>query len=312
MTMPGPCSRSCSRLDARRAGPARALQLRPGCRRCCEDGRRCSTRSRAVACAGAGAGWHCPEYEPSAFPLPPRVSRFAEALEIVVRLLRAERVLFDGRYHQPPDAVLLPRPARSDPSLVAARRPRMPRLTATWADAGTPRGTRSQRQAPGGGRGARTSARGPGRFGVGVKRTLGIWWSKEPPEKIVRRLDDMAELASTMSSPASSRSRPNLSNGWVRRPAFPRHLRSRRAPRLACTPSAPANVLRGSRRSNGSVFIGGTSNFQLSASTDTPSRWETRPSGPKRSFSSWSSWARRHRGVDPPGNEERSRYGRRI
>ena len=41
-------------------------------------------------------------------------------------------------------------------------------------------------------------------------------------------------------------------------------------------------------RSSGSVFDGRTFMCQSSASTDRPSRCETRPSGPKRSFSSWS------------------------
>ena len=45
---------------------------------------------------GLGAGWHDPEYEAFGFPTEHRVSRFAEALEIIVRLLRGERVSFKG------------------------------------------------------------------------------------------------------------------------------------------------------------------------------------------------------------------------
>jgi alkanesulfonate monooxygenase SsuD/methylene tetrahydromethanopterin reductase-like flavin-dependent oxidoreductase (luciferase family) len=56
-------------------------------------------------------------------------------LEIVVRLLRSERVTFDGRYYQVRDAVLAPPPERRIPILVAAKGPRMLRLTARQADA---------------------------------------------------------------------------------------------------------------------------------------------------------------------------------
>lgn len=84
---------------------------------------------------GLGAGWHDPEYEMFGYPIDHRVSRFAEQLEIVVRLLRGERVTFDGRYHQVRDAVLVPPPARRVPVLVAAEGPRMVRLAARWADA---------------------------------------------------------------------------------------------------------------------------------------------------------------------------------
>jgi len=84
---------------------------------------------------GVGAGWHDPEYEAFGFPTDHRVGRFEEWLEIVVRLLRSERVTFDGRYYQVRDAVLAPPPERRIPILVAAKGPRMLRLTARQADA---------------------------------------------------------------------------------------------------------------------------------------------------------------------------------
>jgi len=59
---------------------------------------------------GLGAGWHDPEYEAFGFPIDHRVSRFAEALEITVRLLRRERFSFDGRYYRLSAAALLPTP----------------------------------------------------------------------------------------------------------------------------------------------------------------------------------------------------------
>ena len=84
---------------------------------------------------GLGSGWHEPEYRAFGYPFDHRVGRFAEDLEIVARLVRGERVTFDGRWRQTRDAVLIPSPERDVPILVAAKGPRMLRLTATWADA---------------------------------------------------------------------------------------------------------------------------------------------------------------------------------
>jgi FMNH2-dependent dimethyl sulfone monooxygenase len=84
---------------------------------------------------GLGSGWHEPEYDAFGFPFDHRVGRFAEDLEITARLVRGERFDFDGRWRQLRDVVLLPRPARAVPVLVAAKGPRMLRLTARWADA---------------------------------------------------------------------------------------------------------------------------------------------------------------------------------
>jgi probable F420-dependent oxidoreductase len=84
---------------------------------------------------GVGAGWHDPEYEAFGFPTDHRVGRFEEWLEIVVRLLRGERVTFDGRWYQVRDAVLVPAPERRIPILVAGNKPRMLSLVARHADA---------------------------------------------------------------------------------------------------------------------------------------------------------------------------------
>ena len=84
---------------------------------------------------GLGSGWHDPEYEAFGYPTDHKVGRFAEDLEIAARLLRRERVTFQGDWRTVTDAVLLPPPARPVPILVAAKGERMLRLTAAWADA---------------------------------------------------------------------------------------------------------------------------------------------------------------------------------
>ena len=84
---------------------------------------------------GVGAGWHQPEYDAFGYPFDHRVSRFAEHLEILARLVRGERVTFDGGYSQVHDAALAPPPLHRIPILVAAEGPRMLGLAARWADA---------------------------------------------------------------------------------------------------------------------------------------------------------------------------------
>ncbi len=86
---------------------------------------------------GIGTGYHEPEF--AAFGYPPAddrpVARFEEALQILVPLLRGETVTFTGRFHAAHEAVLLPPPSRRIPLLIAARGPRLLRVTARWADA---------------------------------------------------------------------------------------------------------------------------------------------------------------------------------
>jgi probable F420-dependent oxidoreductase len=84
---------------------------------------------------GLGAGWHDPEYEAFGYPTDHRGSRFEEALQVIVPMLRGERVTFDGTYHRAQGAQLLPPPARRIPVLIAGNGPRMLRLTARHADA---------------------------------------------------------------------------------------------------------------------------------------------------------------------------------
>ncbi len=83
---------------------------------------------------GLGCGWHEPEYRAFGFPFDHRVSRFAEAVEIIVRLLHGERVTFRGDYYGVEDAALTPVPTRRIPVLVASKQERMNGLAARWAD----------------------------------------------------------------------------------------------------------------------------------------------------------------------------------
>jgi alkanesulfonate monooxygenase SsuD/methylene tetrahydromethanopterin reductase-like flavin-dependent oxidoreductase (luciferase family) len=85
---------------------------------------------------GLGAGWHEPEYHAFGVPYDHRVSRFEEALAIIVPLLRTGHVDFEGRYYQARDCVLAPRGPRpgGPPILIGAQRPRMLALAARYAD----------------------------------------------------------------------------------------------------------------------------------------------------------------------------------
>jgi alkanesulfonate monooxygenase SsuD/methylene tetrahydromethanopterin reductase-like flavin-dependent oxidoreductase (luciferase family) len=83
---------------------------------------------------GVGAGWHDEEYAAFGYPFDHRADRFEESMAVIAPLVRGETVTFHGRYHWVDGAVLLPF-ERTIPILIAARRPRMLRLTARYADA---------------------------------------------------------------------------------------------------------------------------------------------------------------------------------
>ena len=86
---------------------------------------------------GLGAGWYQPEYEAFGYPFDHLASRFDEALQIIVPLLREGHVDFQGQYYQVRNCVLRPRgPSTAGPRiLIGARRPRMLQLVARYADA---------------------------------------------------------------------------------------------------------------------------------------------------------------------------------
>ncbi|MEQ1874193.1 MAG: LLM class flavin-dependent oxidoreductase [Ilumatobacteraceae bacterium] len=90
------------------------------------------------AVLGIGAGWQVSEHTGYGFELlepGPRVKRFAEAIEIIHRLLHGERLTFDGTYYSLKDAPLGPPPVNGSlPILVGTGSPLMLRLTARFAD----------------------------------------------------------------------------------------------------------------------------------------------------------------------------------
>jgi len=84
---------------------------------------------------GLGAGWNAAEFAAFGLPYDQRVSRFAEAFEIVRRLLGGERVTLAGRFWRIEDAVLLPAPSARPRLIVGSNGPRMLRLTLPHVDA---------------------------------------------------------------------------------------------------------------------------------------------------------------------------------
>jgi len=86
---------------------------------------------------GLGAGWHEPEYRAFGVDFDHLATRFEESLAITVPLLRQGHVDVEGRFVSARDALLLPPATRpgGPPILIAAKGPRLLRLTARYADA---------------------------------------------------------------------------------------------------------------------------------------------------------------------------------
>jgi probable F420-dependent oxidoreductase len=85
---------------------------------------------------GLGAGWNEPEYTAFGYPFDKRVSRFAEALEIIHGLLKHGQIDFEGEYFQARECELRPRGPRAagPPIMLGTTGPRMLELTARFAD----------------------------------------------------------------------------------------------------------------------------------------------------------------------------------
>lgn len=152
---------------------------------------------------GLGCGWHQPEFDEFGYPFARRVSAFAEGLEILIPMLRGERVTFEGRHQRAVDAELLPKPIRAGgpPILIAGKRPRMLSLVARWADQwnaawyGPPDGATELRQRLANLHGALADAgRDPGTLGI----TAGIFVvfegaGADTPDRAIRgSLDEVA------------------------------------------------------------------------------------------------------------------------
>jgi hypothetical protein len=85
---------------------------------------------------GLGSGWNKPTFDAFDLPFDHLASRFDEALQIIVPLLREGRVDFEGTYYSARDCEIVPRgpSPNGPPILIAAQRPRMLRLAAEHAD----------------------------------------------------------------------------------------------------------------------------------------------------------------------------------
>ena len=86
---------------------------------------------------GLGAGWHEPECAAFGYPYDHRASRFEEALQIIVPLLREGHVDFRGQYYSAQSCVLRQRgPSHLGPPIwIGTKGPRMLRLAAQYANA---------------------------------------------------------------------------------------------------------------------------------------------------------------------------------
>ncbi|HKV60051.1 MAG TPA: LLM class flavin-dependent oxidoreductase [Ktedonobacteraceae bacterium] len=158
---------------------------------------------------GLGAGWHQPEYEAFGYPFDHLASRFEEALQIIVPLLREGHVDFQGKYYQVNNCVLRPRgPSKGGPPiLIGAKQPRMLQLVARYADAWntawhTDPAVAQQRYAP-----LQAACEEVGRDPATITLTAGILVRLQPgedgkeeraitgsPEEIARRLHDFVGI----------------------------------------------------------------------------------------------------------------------
>jgi alkanesulfonate monooxygenase SsuD/methylene tetrahydromethanopterin reductase-like flavin-dependent oxidoreductase (luciferase family) len=83
---------------------------------------------------GIGAGWNKPEFDAFGLDFERKVDQFEEQVNIIAPLVREGRVDFQGEFHQANNCLMVPAPKRNIPLLIAAKQPRMLRLTARHAD----------------------------------------------------------------------------------------------------------------------------------------------------------------------------------
>jgi alkanesulfonate monooxygenase SsuD/methylene tetrahydromethanopterin reductase-like flavin-dependent oxidoreductase (luciferase family) len=82
---------------------------------------------------GLGGGWSKPEYDAFGIPFDHRVSRLEESLAVLPRLLRGERVTYQGHYLSLTDASLVST-TEAPPVWVGGAGPRLLQLAARYAD----------------------------------------------------------------------------------------------------------------------------------------------------------------------------------
>jgi alkanesulfonate monooxygenase SsuD/methylene tetrahydromethanopterin reductase-like flavin-dependent oxidoreductase (luciferase family) len=86
---------------------------------------------------GLGAGWNEDEYRAYGYAFPPapvRVAQLEETIQIVKAMWTQEQASFQGTSYHILNAVCEPRPDPLPPLIIGAFKPRMLRLTATYAD----------------------------------------------------------------------------------------------------------------------------------------------------------------------------------
>lgn len=84
---------------------------------------------------GIGAGWHPAEFEAFGLNFSHKVDQFEEATRIIAPLVHDGQVDFTGEYVSAPNCLMLPKPTRRIPVLIAGKKPRMMSLVAQYADA---------------------------------------------------------------------------------------------------------------------------------------------------------------------------------
>ncbi len=88
---------------------------------------------------GLGAGWNEAEYRAYGYDFPPasvRVEQLEETIQIIKALWTQEKATFQGKHYQVLDASCEPRPDPLPPIIIGAFKPKMLRLTATYAAGG--------------------------------------------------------------------------------------------------------------------------------------------------------------------------------
>ncbi len=85
---------------------------------------------------GLGAGWNETEYLAFGFPYDHRVSRFAEAFEIIRTLVAGDRLDYAGRFYEVTDSEILPKGPRPEgpPIMIGSQGTRMLAITAPHMD----------------------------------------------------------------------------------------------------------------------------------------------------------------------------------